>query len=77
MIILIPRDSIQVGIFTVRRVQVKEELCYDYMLEHLGSEENARAYKCLCGSAKCRGLMAKRRAKTTTGKKMNEKDKKK
>jgi hypothetical protein len=47
----------RVFISAVRDIAVGEELHYDYAYERSGDEtdEDEKRYKCLCGTAKCRG----------------------
>jgi SET domain-containing protein len=47
----------RVYIVALRDIPVGEELHYDYAYERSGdeSEEDERRYRCLCGTAKCRG----------------------
>ncbi len=47
----------RVYIFALRDIKVGEELAYDYGYERSGdeTEKEERQYRCLCGTAKCRG----------------------
>ncbi len=47
----------RVFIFALRDIAVGEELAYDYAYERSGdeTEKEERLYRCLCGTAKCRG----------------------
>ena len=47
----------RVFISAIRDIAAGEELHYDYAYERSGdeTEEDERRYKCLCGTAKCRG----------------------
>lgn len=50
-------DKGRVFISAIRDIPVGEELHYDYAYERSGdeTEEDEQRYKCLCGTAKCRG----------------------
>lgn len=50
-------DKGRVFISAIRDISVGEELHYDYAYERSGdeTEEDEKRYKCLCGTAKCRG----------------------
>ena len=47
----------RVFIYAMRDIAVGEELFYDYAYERSGdeTEEDERRYRCLCGTAACRG----------------------
>ncbi len=54
----------RVYIYALRDIPVGEELHYDYAYERSGDEtsEDERRYKCLCGTAKCRGSIMEPKA---------------
>lgn len=47
----------RVWIYAIRDIAPEEELHYDYAYERSGdeTEKDERLYRCLCGTAKCRG----------------------
>lgn len=47
----------RVFIFALRDIAVGEELCYDYAYQRSGdeTESDEELYRCLCGTADCRG----------------------
>ena len=47
----------QVGLFAVRKIKPGEELTIDYMWDENANDVIAEDVPCLCGSAKCRGLL--------------------
>jgi SET domain-containing protein len=54
----------RVYVYALRDIPVGEELHYDYAYERSGDEtaEDERRYKCLCGTAKCRGSIMEAKA---------------
>jgi len=44
---------LRVGFFTIREIDAKEELTFDYQFQRYGKE----AQKCYCGSSNCRGFL--------------------
>lgn len=49
--------TLQLDIFTLRKVRADEELCIDYALT-IDESHSPEAYPCACASANCRGTMA-------------------
>lgn len=46
----------ELGFFTVREVEVGEELCFDYMGKD-DAGESSIGFQCFCGDEKCRGVI--------------------
>eukprot|EP00958_Prasinococcus_capsulatus_P005752 scaffold551_cov395-Prasinococcus_capsulatus_cf.AAC.10 len=57
----------RVGIFSLRDIDVGEELTYDYNFQHFGDQAST-SFRCFCGAAKCRGALDREKALTPTRK---------
>jgi SET domain-containing protein len=49
----------KIWIYAKRNIQPGVELAYDYQYERTGSADDAKFYRCSCGSPKCRGTIMK------------------